>query len=91
MGFPFLTGFYSKDLILEFAFGQYYLIFVYLLVCFSVLLTAIYSLRLTFFIFFIQYKLKTGSFFFLKEGEGLLLARPLGGMGFGKYFFGVFF
>ena len=74
MGFSFLTGFYSKDLILEFAFGQFYLIFVYLLGCFSVLLTAIYSIRLIFFILFIQYKLKTGSLFFLKEGEGLLLA-----------------
>ena len=29
MGFPYLTGFYSKDLILEWAFEQYYLTFAY--------------------------------------------------------------
>jgi len=29
MGFPYLTGFYSKDLILELAFEQYYLTFAY--------------------------------------------------------------
>jgi NADH-ubiquinone oxidoreductase chain 5 len=69
MGFPFLTGFYSKDLILEFAFGQFYLIFVYLLGCFSVLLTAIYSIRLIFLSFLSNTNLKRGVFFFLKEGE----------------------
>ena len=29
MGFPYLTGFYSKDLILEYIFDKYYIIFVY--------------------------------------------------------------
>lgn len=89
MGFPFLTGFYSKDLILEFAFGQYYLIFVYLLGCFSVLLTAIYSIRLIFLSFLSNTNLKRGVFFFLKEGEGLLLA-PLGILALGSIFWGYF-
>ena len=43
----------------------------------------------SFFVFFIQYKLKTGSFFFLKEGEGLLLA-PLGVLALGSIFGGYF-
>lgn len=29
MGFPYLTGFYSKDLILELTYGKYYIIFAY--------------------------------------------------------------
>ena len=29
MGFPYLAGFYSKDLILELAYDKYYLIFAY--------------------------------------------------------------
>lgn len=28
-GFPYLTGFYSKDLILELVYGKYYIVFVY--------------------------------------------------------------
>ena len=29
MGFPYLTGFYSKDLILELAYDKYYIVFAY--------------------------------------------------------------
>lgn len=29
MGFPYLTGFYSKDLILELTYGKYYIVFAY--------------------------------------------------------------
>ena len=51
MGFPYLTGFYSKDLILELAYDQYYLAFAHWLGVFSALLTAAYSLRLIYFTF----------------------------------------
>jgi proton-translocating NADH-quinone oxidoreductase chain L len=46
-GFPFLSGFYSKDLILEIAFSKYIIsgIFVYWLGTFSACLTAFYSFR----------------------------------------------
>lgn len=54
MGFPFLTGFYSKDLILEFAYSRFIIdsLFVYFLSLISAVFTAIYSLRLIFFVFF---------------------------------------
>nr|YP_009051413.1 NADH dehydrogenase subunit 5 [Duncanopsammia peltata]AIH00440.1 NADH dehydrogenase subunit 5 [Duncanopsammia peltata] len=51
MGFPYLTGFYSKDLILELAFEQYYLTFAYWLGGFSALLTTLYSIRLVYLTF----------------------------------------
>uniref|UniRef100_UPI00315D0971 NADH dehydrogenase subunit 5 n=1 Tax=Madrepora porcellana TaxID=3134087 RepID=UPI00315D0971 len=87
MGLPFLTGFYSKDLILEFAFGQFYLIFVYWLGCFSVLLTAIYSIRLIYLSFLSNPTFKWAKIYFLKEGEGLLLL-PLGILALGSIFWG---
>ena len=53
VGSPFLTGFYSKDVILELAYARYGLSahFSYLLTCFSVLTTSYYSFRLLFFFF----------------------------------------
>jgi len=48
MGFPFLTGFYSKDLIIETAFANYTVnsYFSFSLSLFTALLTAFYSIRL---------------------------------------------
>jgi len=48
MGFPFLTGFYSKDGILEIAFSSYSAIgmFAYIMGTISAILTSIYSVRL---------------------------------------------
>lgn len=53
IGFPFLTGFYSKDLILEVAYGKYTALgyFSYLLGTLSAFLTAFYSTRLLFLTF----------------------------------------
>ena len=58
VGFPFLTGFYSKDVILEVAFARYTLSgnFAYWLGGICVLLTSYYSFRLCFLTFFIQNK-----------------------------------
>lgn len=51
MGFPYLTGFYSKDLILELVFDKYYIAFAYWLGGISALLTAFYSIRLIYLTF----------------------------------------
>lgn len=57
-GFPFLTGFYSKDVILEVAFARYTINgnFAYWLGAICVLLTSYYSFRLCFLTFFTQNK-----------------------------------
>lgn len=54
MGFPFLTGFYSKDLILEFAYSRFVLnsTFIYFLSLSAAICTAIYSIRLIYIVFF---------------------------------------
>jgi NADH-ubiquinone oxidoreductase chain 5 len=56
IGFPFLTGFYSKDFILESTITSYCIdsIFIYFLGVFSAFFTAVYSFRLIFFVFFIK-------------------------------------
>jgi len=53
MGFPFLTGFYSKDVILEVAFAKYNVLghFCYYLGTFGAFFTAFYSTRLIFLVF----------------------------------------
>jgi proton-translocating NADH-quinone oxidoreductase chain L len=54
MGFPFLTGFYSKDILIEFAYITYLLdgFYIWLLSLIAASLTACYSFKLIFFVFF---------------------------------------
>jgi proton-translocating NADH-quinone oxidoreductase chain L len=54
MGFPFLTGFFSKDLLLETTFSRYFLegTFIYFLGICSAFFTSVYSFRLVLFVFF---------------------------------------
>ena len=49
MGFPFLTGFYSKDLIVEVFYGSWITLIGYSLAMVSVLLTSLYSIKVIFF------------------------------------------
>jgi NADH-ubiquinone oxidoreductase chain 5 len=53
MGFPFLTGFYSKDVILEIAYSKYSFLgtFSHWLGCFSASITAFYSFKLIYMTF----------------------------------------
>lgn len=53
MGFPFLTGFYSKDIILELSYGTYHIsgLFAYWLGTLSAFFTSFYSIRLIFLTF----------------------------------------
>ena len=53
MGFPFLTGFYSKDIIIEIAFGKYTIMgtFAYWFAVMSAFFTSYYSLRLLYLTF----------------------------------------
>jgi hypothetical protein len=53
MGFPFLTGFYSKDIILEVAYAKFTFLshFAYLLGTLAAFCTAFYSIRLLFLVF----------------------------------------
>ena len=45
IGFPYLTGFYSKEKLLELVYEKYLLVFGYLLSTITVLFTAFYSIR----------------------------------------------
>ena len=51
MGLPFLTGFYSKDLILELVFGSHIYAFAFWLALLSASITAFYSFRLIYYSF----------------------------------------
>ena len=56
IGFPFLTGFYSKDFILESTITSYCIdsIYIYFLGVLSAFFTAVYSFRLIFFVFLVK-------------------------------------
>nr|URF19448.1 NADH dehydrogenase subunit 5 [Galatheanthemum sp. MT-2020] len=87
MGFPYLAGFYSKDLILELAYDQYYLAFAHWLGVFSALLTAAYSLRLIYLTFISNTNSKKEVFTHAHEGSWNL-TLPLILLAFGSIFVG---
>jgi NADH:ubiquinone oxidoreductase subunit 5 (subunit L)/multisubunit Na+/H+ antiporter MnhA subunit len=57
VGFPFLSGFYSKDVILELVYSRFYInaLFIYIIALIAALFTAIYSCKLFFYVFFLNY------------------------------------
>jgi len=69
-GFPFLAGFYSKDLILE----AYFIIsmnrFIFIFIFLATIFTLIYSVRLAYFLFFKNLGVKT--LFNLEEHSGMI-------------------
>lgn len=92
MGFPFLTGFYSKDLILEVAYAQYSCsgTFAHWLGTLSAFLTAFYSFRLIYLSFIGNTNAFKQSFYHVHEGP-LVMAIPLGILAIGSIFVGYIF
>jgi NADH-ubiquinone oxidoreductase chain 5 len=56
LGFPFLSGFYSKDLILELIYSRYIIesTFIYFFAVLAAIFTSIYSFKLLFYVFIIK-------------------------------------
>nr|YP_001542585.1 NADH dehydrogenase subunit 5 [Pyrophorus divergens]ABN11500.1 NADH dehydrogenase subunit 5 [Pyrophorus divergens] len=84
-GLPFLSGFYSKDLILEVVSMGYLNLFVYFIFYFSTGLTMCYSVRLSYYTMFGDYNfygfqnISDTGFVMLKGMSGLILLVVLGG------------
>nr|YP_009734517.1 NADH dehydrogenase subunit 5 [Acropyga sauteri]QBG38674.1 NADH dehydrogenase subunit 5 [Acropyga sauteri] len=63
MGFPFLSGFYSKDLIMELIYLMDINMFLLVMILLSLMFTISYSLRLFYFIFFSSMKNKSFNYY----------------------------
>lgn len=89
VGFPFLTGFYSKDLILEVAYSKYTISgnFAYWLGSICVLFTSYYSFRALFLAFIAPTNAYLSSVKNIHEAP-ILLALPLIILAFGSIFVG---
>nr|ARH54514.1 NADH dehydrogenase subunit 5 [Nosodendron fasciculare] len=85
MGLPFLSGFYSKDLMLEILSMNYLNIFVYLIFFISIGLTVCYSVRLIYYLLFGNYNFLSLSYLndknliMLKSMMGLIFLVIFGG------------
>lgn len=92
VGFPFLTGFYSKDLILELAFAKYTFAgnFAYILGIICVLFTSYYSFRLLFLSFLSNSAVYKKSLKKTHESQPIMLI-PLILLAFGSIFVGYLF
>jgi len=91
IGFPFLTGFYSKDVILEIAASKQTTIgnFAYLLGCSAAFCTSFYSFRLLFLSFINSCNASKVSMENIHESS-LNILIPLLVLGFGSIFLGFF-
>ena len=91
-GFPFLSGFYSKDFILETAIGAYTIegMFAYWLGSITAFLTAFYSFRLLY-VAFIQESSAPKPIAAATHEPGLPMLFPMGALSVGSIFSGFFF
>nr|ARH53916.1 NADH dehydrogenase subunit 5 [Limonius minutus] len=76
-GLPFLSGFYSKDLILEVMSMGYLNFFIYFIFYFSTGLTVCYSVRLSYYTLFGNYNF---SAFHNMSDEGMIMLRGMSGL-----------
>lgn len=92
MGFPFLTGFYSKDAILEVAVSRYSWMgnFAYILGCSAAFCTAFYSFRLVF-LTFVNVPNSFKTYIEHAHEPGLQMLIPLFVLAFGSLFSGFMF
>ena len=92
MGIPFLTGFYSKDLIIEISFISYIFnnFFIYWLSVITAFFTSIYSIRLIFYTFFIKPNGFKINYERIHDSPFFMLL-PLFFLCFNSVFFGYFF
>lgn len=89
MGFPFLSGFYSKDMILELSCAKYTTIshFSYYLGTSAAFITSFYSFRLLYFTFLTKSNISLQNFKNVHEGQ-IKLWLPLLILSFGSIFIG---
>nr|YP_009327761.1 NADH dehydrogenase subunit 5 [Asymmetricata circumdata]APB92612.1 NADH dehydrogenase subunit 5 [Asymmetricata circumdata] len=84
-GLPFLSGFYSKDLILEIVSMSYFNMYMYMIFYFSIGLTVCYSLRLCYYSLFSSFNfysfnnLNDQGYIMLKGMSGLIFFVIIGG------------
>jgi len=92
MGFPFLTGFYSKDVLLEYTFSTFTTtsLFAYWLGLITAFFTAFYSFRLILFVFFFENASSRRIFENLHD-ISIFVYIPLFFLSLGSIFFGYFF
>jgi NADH-ubiquinone oxidoreductase chain 5 len=92
MGFPFLTGFYSKDILLELTYGTYHIsgLFAFWLGTLSAFFTAFYSIRLIYLTFF---KTTSSSAYYISTAHesSIIMLIPLFILGIGSIFIGFLF
>jgi len=92
IGFPFLTGFFSKDIIIENTFGFYSTksLVMHFFAVITAFFTAIYSFKILYFIFFTKTNLLKNYVKNLHESE-LAMSLPLNLLAFGSIFIGFSF
>nr|ARO35461.1 NADH dehydrogenase subunit 5 [Photinus pyralis] len=84
-GLPFLSGFYSKDLILEFMSMSGFNLYMYMIFYISIGLTVSYTVRLCYFTMYKNYNFN--SFSSLND-QGMIMLRGMGGLIFLVIFMG---
>ena len=92
MGFPYLTGFYSKDILLELSFGTYHFtgLYAYWLGTLSAFFTSFYSIRLIYLTFIKKNNNSKKIVSNIHESSYVMLV-PLLILFFGSVFIGFFF
>jgi NADH-ubiquinone oxidoreductase chain 5 len=78
VAFPFMTGFYSKDLILESAYGEFYFsgIVVYFIATIGAIFTTLYSVKVLFLTFLTNPNGPINSYKYAHEGD-IYMSLPL--------------